>query len=688
MLTNLIQIPSTFSSVNFPNYQVYEMSGLTLSVDNKPRIFFNLNLTHNMIDYNLDSFGVNYGQTLRFITDYNNLISKNALTLNPFVSPVFQTIAQQDGTYSSVYKSNIGSQIETIQPISNFYNQGYPMGCTFTITSNSYPYPTASVVIDLNPLVNVNYGNIYFPQNFPDNGIYLTSSNWFDDNPTSIANVTFNNFIDANKLIFLHGTISSNILTAEILIQKPNTSFSVDFFESFIYNNDVAGGVNGLYGKINSIVSHDPTIATVSLFIDNSTHQYLDGPINESSKYWLSQDLIYIGATGPTLNKQFQTQNNIRFYESQFQWLGHQLAVGEYFVIVKNGLGYTFSVILSNTSSNPFEIGQNTGATGSIKDWFERPIGSTTSPAYKFGQFFSTEGYTMSYYLDQSGTILDMDVINTSSDSKYNLSVPIAFWTDNPPFTQSNIISPIIRTTKVFNTNYETRQYCQVNGTHSDFNTYRFIREYDINYNLLATNRQSIVNGLSNSVSYNNVIVAAGPKNITDSGYNFNVNTKYYDIIVSSDTSINNYKMASRFEFTSSCSIFPNIRIMFLNRDGGYDYWNFIMNSQKISNIERKEFKRLLPYNYKNGDRQSTVYDEMINETYIINSDWVSEDEYTYLEQLVISPDVYVVDETNNLLIPIVILDATYESKSAYREKIFNLVLNYKLSYNINIQNL
>ena len=85
------------------------------------------------------------------------------------------------------------------------------------------------------------------------------------------------------------------------------------------------------------------------------------------------------------------------------------------------------------------------------------------------------------------------------------------------------------------------------------------------------------------------------------------------------------------------------------------------------------------------------------NDIFLLNSDWITEDEYGFLEQLVTSPQVYIFHETytlsdNTILrgvnIPIIITDTSYEHKTTLRDRLFNLQLNYKLAYDGNLQNL
>lgn len=156
----------------------------------------------------------------------------------------------------------------------------------------------------------------------------------------------------------------------------------------------------------------------------------------------------------------------------------------------------------------------------------------------------------------------------------------------------------------------------------------------------------------------------------------------------------------------TSCSKYENIRIKFLNRQGTWCYWNFNRDLKHTSNISRVEYKQPLKYDYsldwtKTGyslskQRGSAILSSSINETYTLNSDWITEDAGNYLVQLITSPEVYVfydsytqIDGTTltSVNIPIIITDNSYVFKTVNRDKLFNLTINYKLAYDTQLQN-
>jgi hypothetical protein len=83
----------------------------------------------------------------------------------------------------------------------------------------------------------------------------------------------------------------------------------------------------------------------------------------------------------------------------------------------------------------------------------------------------------------------------------------------------------------------------------------------------------------------------------------------------------------------------------------------------------------------------------MAEEIFTIQSNWITEKEAQWLETLMTSPEVYILDVDDNAptggdyKLPIIIQGNNYEVKTTMRDKIFNFVLNYKMAFPKNLQN-
>lgn len=142
----------------------------------------------------------------------------------------------------------------------------------------------------------------------------------------------------------------------------------------------------------------------------------------------------------------------------------------------------------------------------------------------------------------------------------------------------------------------------------------------------------------------------------------------------------------ARYNIVDNCSRYEKQRLQFLNELGGYDTFNFTLVSKETMDIERSVFKKDLgsygsSYSFVNSpnDRAYSQYHTKIKDKVSIQSDWVTENQLAWLEQLVTSPDVRLDDGT--YLIPINITNTSFEKKKVVNEKLFNLQLEYTLSY-------
>lgn len=139
------------------------------------------------------------------------------------------------------------------------------------------------------------------------------------------------------------------------------------------------------------------------------------------------------------------------------------------------------------------------------------------------------------------------------------------------------------------------------------------------------------------------------------------------------------------YKLLQNCKPYQPVRLMFVNREGGNDYFTFTLDTKRSVNIEKTLYTKILPYNYSVGMRGDTTISQRVKPQYVITSDWLDDKESIWLEQLLTSPEVYWLDGSN--IIPIVITDTAYEVKTQLRNQTFNLTLTFELAHNINLQN-
>jgi len=134
---------------------------------------------------------------------------------------------------------------------------------------------------------------------------------------------------------------------------------------------------------------------------------------------------------------------------------------------------------------------------------------------------------------------------------------------------------------------------------------------------------------------------------------------------------------------------YPGVRFAFINNYGVWDYFNFTLQNNKTTTLEKGTYKKNFVNYSTNGNsvdynrlrRGTDTFYTNINENYQISSDWLTQEQADWLETLFYSPSVMVQDgDTWN---PIVINDSTFVSKSNPRtQKNFQYIINYTLSNN------
>lgn len=368
----------------------------------------------------------------------------------------------------------------------------------------------------------------------------------------------------------------------------------------------------------------------------------------------------------------FQINPGLTFSDTQYQFspflgkLGltfstpHQLLVGDQITISMNNrqlnpqYNTTASVINVN---NAYEIVTN----------------------LSFGQGSSNEG----------GAITDLiRIVDDTSDKfafngtrQYNQRL-----TDFDDYvigaSQSIILTNYVWPRKsIFEDQNETLSLLVDNGSIPiNFTTIR-INVYNPTSSLVATASLSV----TTNVRYKRIDIPSGTKNlgtITGSPSSFVVGNRYDLQLVNASSII---VATFSYQIVPNCSQYDNVRILWLNRLGGVDYFNFNKDKKKVVTTNKVEWKRQLPWNYSIGDRETSILSQDITESFTLNSNWITENESIFLQELITSPEVYI--EEGNDLYPITIIDQNYEVKTVLRNRLFNLTINYKNSYDINIQN-
>jgi len=140
-----------------------------------------------------------------------------------------------------------------------------------------------------------------------------------------------------------------------------------------------------------------------------------------------------------------------------------------------------------------------------------------------------------------------------------------------------------------------------------------------------------------------------------------------------------------------SCKGFNVRRLAWRNSLGCYDYFNFKMKSTQTINVERDKYNTMLgiwnedKWNYNNTQRGVTTRKTtaILRET--LNTDWISEADANLLEKLIMSTDVYVVENAETTYTEAVtITDSSYVKKTVANDGLIRYTINIEYANPVN----
>jgi hypothetical protein len=179
--------------------------------------------------------------------------------------------------------------------------------------------------------------------------------------------------------------------------------------------------------------------------------------------------------------------------------------------------------------------------------------------------------------------------------------------------------------------------------------------------------------------------ISPGALNAVHAG-TINASTTFYTVSIGSQV----YYMKLICE-----PIYPSYTIHFLNKYSGFETKIFNKVSRETIAITKKDFGKL-NYNvdgsgnvsYKNANgvynESRSVYASQFVEKLALNSDFITDLEYVWLEQLVLSPMVYI--EDSGYFFPCQITDTNYELKQNRNDDLTNLTINIEYGRTNNAQ--
>lgn len=175
----------------------------------------------------------------------------------------------------------------------------------------------------------------------------------------------------------------------------------------------------------------------------------------------------------------------------------------------------------------------------------------------------------------------------------------------------------------------------------------------------------------------------AGSTIITENTYGYNV---YLTLGVANTRKI---------QFLQKC--YPKFRqynLHFLNRLGGWDTMKFALVNRRSTDFQRSAYRRndwqLVGNQMQNVDSYNRYNETTLNyaiqhkDKYHLISDWITEQDYDWLQQLVSSSIVYM--EVLGAFFPVTVLSNTYSYKLTAADKLFNFEIDIEVGKYINSQ--
>ena len=165
----------------------------------------------------------------------------------------------------------------------------------------------------------------------------------------------------------------------------------------------------------------------------------------------------------------------------------------------------------------------------------------------------------------------------------------------------------------------------------------------------------------------------------------------YYELYLSSATSViqaNQKSVVHRFTIDEGCSVYPRKQLLFLNRHGGWDCFNFDQKSeQSLTGIERTDYNRprgnwdavstSVDWTYDGWERGVTTTSVKAERQIKVSTDYIDEGYNDQLRDIAVSRAVFLVDGTN--LIPVTVTDSEYLFKTNVNDKLisYSFTLRY-----------
>jgi len=145
------------------------------------------------------------------------------------------------------------------------------------------------------------------------------------------------------------------------------------------------------------------------------------------------------------------------------------------------------------------------------------------------------------------------------------------------------------------------------------------------------------------------------------------------------------------YKQSGSCKGFKVRRLAWRNSVGGYDYWNFNKKSTQTLSVERNNYNALIgTYNksvwrYNDTQRGKTTRQTTASLKETLNTDWLSENEATLMEKLLMSTNVYIIENSDTEFTQgVLITDSSIIKKTVANDRLIQYTINIEYANPVN----
>ena len=200
-----------------------------------------------------------------------------------------------------------------------------------------------------------------------------------------------------------------------------------------------------------------------------------------------------------------------------------------------------------------------------------------------------------------------------------------------------------------------------------------------------ASARVFTVTGSSNISNYFNM-GALGLYNLTAGqtsdgklgSLSFPPNGATYTVRLILDNAADDKDRTTTYTITiDNCQRYNDLRVFFRNMYGGIDSYTFTrMNRQRV-NVDRKT------YGYNASVYGDDVYDKQwsvtYRDTYTLNSDWLTDAEFSWLQEMIYAPECWI--QLGTQLVPVVVKTDTYNVRKRVVDKLQQISVDVQVGY-------